>query len=435
MAKLATFDQEEPWDPVALQLAFGDATWRFLQSQVQARPTLLGRPSVGDERLLDALGLLIGRRRDAGELTSCIDLLAAGADAADPAGPLALARGLAQGLSESGESLRRLRGDAAQPEALATALTKTDKLLTRAQAVALAETASRRRRLAALSLLSQAGTAGDPADLLPLLGVDQLPDISAAAADCLARLAEAKLAEQLFAGWTSYSAATRRALAAAALRSPPATEALLAAIEAGTIVPLELEAAVRDVLVQLPDAALKERAGKALAAAIPADRQKVLADYAAALTLSADRRRGGALVAQHCLACHQILGRGKRIGPDLSGIGSHPKEQQLVSLLDPSRQVSPDFLAYTLITHDGEVLSGLLAGETADSVTLRRAEGNDEIVPRSNIESLKAAGKSLMPDGFEQKLSVPDVADVIDFLIHPDAALLVAPDGASGTAP
>ncbi len=293
VAKLATFDQEEPWDPLALQFAFGDATWRFLQSQVKARPTLLGRPSVGDERMLDVLGLLIGRRRDAGELTSCIDLLATGADAADPAGPLALAEGLAQGLSESGESLRRLRGDAAQPEALATALTKMDKLLTRAQAVALDEMASRRRRLAALSLLSQAGTAGDPADLLPLLAVDQLPVISAAAADCLARLAEAKLAEQLFAGWTSYSAATRRALAAAALRSPPATEALLAAIEAGSILPLELEAGVRDVLVQLPDAALKERAAKVLAEAIPADRQKVLADYAAALTLSADRRRGG----------------------------------------------------------------------------------------------------------------------------------------------
>ncbi len=103
--------------------------------------------------------------------------------------------------------------------------------------------------------------------------------------------------------------------------------------------------------------------------------------------------------------------------------------------MDPSRQVSPDFLAYTLITGDGQVLSGLLAGETAGSVTLRRAEGSDEIVPRSNIELLKAAGKSLMPDGFEQKLSVPDVADMLDFLSHPDACVLVAPEGTSGTAP
>jgi putative heme-binding domain-containing protein len=140
------------------------------------------------------------------------------------------------------------------------------------------------------------------------------------------------------------------------------------------------------------------------------------------------------LVAQHCLTCHQILGKGRRIGPDLSGIGSHPKEQLLVSLLDPSRQVSPDFLAYTLITQNGEVLSGLLAGETASSVTLRRAEGNDEIVPRSNIESLKAAGKSLMPDGFEQKLSVQDVADVLDFLGHPDASLLIAPPASAADA-
>ena len=100
----------------------------------------------------------------------------------------------------------------------------------------------------------------------------------------------------------------------------------------------------------------------------------------------------------------------------------------IVSLLDPSRQVSPDYLAYTLVTGDGQIFSGLVAGETPHSVTLRRAEAADEIVSRDNIEMLKASGKSLMPDGFEQKLSPQDVADVLEFLRRPDVALLVAPD-------
>ena len=33
-----------------------------------------------------------------------------------------------------------------------------------------------------------------------------------------------------------------------------------------------------------------------------------------------------------------------------------------------------------------------------------------------------------MPDGFEQKLSPQDVADMLDFLSRPDAILLIAPE-------
>jgi putative heme-binding domain-containing protein len=305
-------------------------------------------------------------------------------------------------------------------------------LLANAQQVSLKPNASIAERRRAIAVLAHCGTAADPAALVALLTVDQPQELASAAADCLARLADARLAERLFADWNAYTTATRRALESAALRSPVTTGALLAAVEAGTIVPLELDAAVRDLLIRLPDDALRDRAAKVLAAAIPADRLRVLQQYAGAPALAGDRIHGGRLVAQHCLACHQIQGRGRRLGPDLSGIGSQPKEQLLVSLLDPSRQVSPDYLAYTLVTTDGQVLSGLVANETPHSVTLRRAEGADEIIPRENIDALKASGKSLMPDGFEQKLSPQDVADLLDFLRRPDAALLIPPDAAAG---
>ncbi len=262
------------------------------------------------------------------------------------------------------------------------------------------------------------------------LAVEQPPEVSSAAADCLARLAEAPLAEQLFAGWNSYTTATRRVLQSAALRSPVTTAALLAALEAGTITPLELDPAVRGLLTNLPDEALRKRAAKLLAASVPADRQRVLDEYTEALDLAADRDHGGRLFAQHCLGCHQILGRGRRIGADLSGVGLQPKQQLLISLLDPSRQVSPDYLAYTLVTTDGQILSGLVANETPGSITLRRPDAPDEVIPRAGIEMLKVSGKSLMPDGFEQKLSAQDAADLLEFLRRPDAALLVLPDPA-----
>jgi len=111
------------------------------------------------------------------------------------------------------------------------------------------------------------------------------------------------------------------------------------------------------------------------------------------------------------------------VGPDLSGIGARAKEVVLVDLLDPSRQVSPDFVAYTLITRDGQVLSGLLASETAGGITLRRAEGAQDFVPRAQIEELRSSGQSLMPAGLEQNLSEENISDLLAFLARPEAGL------------
>jgi len=96
----------------------------------------------------------------------------------------------------------------------------------------------------------------------------------------------------------------------------------------------------------------------------------------------------------------------------------------LVSLLDPSRQVTPDYLSYTLTTSDGEILDGLVTSESASSVTLRRPNVPDIAVERKRIKDLKADGRSLMPDGLEQGLTLRDVADLLEFVRQPDDKLL-----------
>ncbi|MEX0977366.1 MAG: c-type cytochrome, partial [Pirellulales bacterium] len=136
---------------------------------------------------------------------------------------------------------------------------------------------------------------------------------------------------------------------------------------------------------------------------------------------------GAAAIEKHCLACHTVQARGQRVGPDLSGAGSRPKETLLVDLFDPSRQMTPQYVAYTLLTSEGQVMSGVLVSETAESVTLRRAEGLQDFVMRNQIEELRATGKSLMPDGLEQSLSEAEVADLLAFLAQPDARLFSKP--------
>src|SRR5262249_32484056 len=109
---------------------------------------------------------------------------------------------------------------------------------------------------------------------------------------------------------------------------------------------------------------------------------------------------------------------------DLGGVGSRPKDALLVDVLDPSRQVSVDYISYSIVTTKGDSWSGLIAAETPASVTLRRAGQPDETILREQIKELRAEGKSLMPDALEQGWSTQDLADLLDFLRQPDARLL-----------
>ncbi len=160
-----------------------------------------------------------------------------------------------------------------------------------------------------------------------------------------------------------------------------------------------------------------------LAAPAP-DRQRVVEQFTPALKLAGDRTRGAVTFEKLCLACHYLQGHGQRVGPDLSGVATRPVDALLLDLLDPSRQVAPDFAAYEVVLKNGEVVTGLFASETETRITIRRAGAPDENIPRSQIQSLRPTGKSLMPDGLEAGLSTAQIADLLAFLQHPDGTLL-----------
>ena len=78
---------------------------------------------------------------------------------------------------------------------------------------------------------------------------------------------------------------------------------------------------------------------------------------------------------QQCAKCHTHSGEGGKVGPDLTGMAAHPKDELLIHILDPSRSVEGNFSQYTVATADGRVLSGLLASETQDGDRAARRRG------------------------------------------------------------
>jgi putative heme-binding domain-containing protein len=115
--------------------------------------------------------------------------------------------------------------------------------------------------------------------------------------------------------------------------------------------------------------------------------------------------------------CHRLDNDGFEVGPDLlSALRNKSGEQLLNDILDPSREVDSRYLNYQITTKKGQVFSGLIAADTASSVTLRRGEKAEDTILRDQIEEVQTTGKSLMPEGLEKQLSKQDLADLVAYL-------------------
>jgi putative heme-binding domain-containing protein len=69
-----------------------------------------------------------------------------------------------------------------------------------------------------------------------------------------------------------------------------------------------------------------------------------------------------------------------------------------------------------VVTADGRTASGLVAEESATSITLRRKEGVQETILRRDVEEFVSTGKSLMPEGLEKTVGAQELADLIAFI-------------------
>jgi putative membrane-bound dehydrogenase-like protein len=272
-------------------------------------------------------------------------------------------------------------------------------------------------RRGAVELLGFVPEAG--AVLWPLCRQEADPALRVAAIGALARQGTSQAPwDGLISHFTRETPAIRRAILEALLQTRERTEQLLEAIAAGRIRPAEIEPALVRRLTEHRDAAIRQKASTLLASLTPADRAAVLAEYQVVLTMAGDARRGQAVFEKHCAACHRIGDVGVNVAPDISDSRTKKPEQLLTDILQPNRAIDNNYLSYTVQQVDGTVLTGILAAETATSITLRQQGGKEVVIPRSEIEELKSSGLSLMPEGLERSIDQQQMADLIAFIKH-----------------
>ena len=145
------------------------------------------------------------------------------------------------------------------------------------------------------------------------------------------------------------------------------------------------------------------------------DRAKVVTAYAGVSKLRGDAAKGRTLYLAACSACHRLKNEGNELGPDLSTVAAKPDEQLLEAILDPNRAVEQRYLTHTIRTKDGKDHVGMLAEETANSLTLKLA-GATEVILRTDIEKQTTGTRTLMPEGLESVLKPQDVADILAWM-------------------
>jgi putative heme-binding domain-containing protein len=186
----------------------------------------------------------------------------------------------------------------------------------------------------------------------------------------------------------------------------------------------DLERDKKQLLMNHSNAQVRQRSRRLFGSEVNSDRAKVVAQYQDVLELDGDVARGRTVFTKKCAVCHQVGDLGHQVAPNLSSVQNKSPADLLIAVLDPNREAQPNFNVYNVVTLQGRTLNGIIATESANSITLRRAEAKQDVILRSNIDELISTGVSLMPEGLEKDLTRQDVADVITFVksIKPDNA-------------
>ena len=252
--------------------------------------------------------------------------------------------------------------------------------------------------------------------LTELLAPSQPAELQAAALATLASFDAPAVGPLIVESYAGLSPRLRTQAADLLCSRPAWVAALLEAVEKNVIVARDLEPGRLKLLAENPDETLRNRAAAILKQNQLGQRGEVVAAYKSALTLPGDAVRGKEAFIKVCAACHKVQGLGHEIGPNLAAMRSRGPEAILLNVLDPNREVNPQYLSYLVQLTDGRTLSGMIAGETATSLMLIRADNLTDTILRIDIQRLKSTGQSLMPEGLEKQIDPQKLADLLEYL-------------------
>ncbi|MGV3659745.1 MAG: PVC-type heme-binding CxxCH protein [Prosthecobacter sp.] len=291
---------------------------------------------------------------------------------------------------------------------------KLTPVFTKAATTAQNAAATEAVRLNAIELLSLTNSKEASVALLACLGEKQPDAVQAAAIRTLAQgSSAAETTQALLKNWPHYGAKGKEAVLTALLARE---DRALALMQSDHITPQDLSASQVQALLKHKSPKVATLAARVLAAVIPPSRAEVLAKFQMAVQTKGEAGRGMTQYLARCMACHKAGTQGIAVGPDLVTVKTKGRDALLTAILDPHKEVASQFIAYTVNARDGQTYSGIIANDTASSMSLKMMGGVEKTLQRAEIKGSSSTGQSLMPEGLETGMSVQDMADLLSYI-------------------
>jgi putative heme-binding domain-containing protein len=330
-----------------------------------------------------------------------------------PAAQVAVLRGIGQALSRHGLSISSVLAARSRDRGLKQA---ADDLFDRAAVAARDASSPAADRIAAIRLLGFAPFPQAAAVLPNLLSPHVSAELQTEAVGALTNQSDPGVSRTLIAAWRNLGPKLHREVIDGLVRKTDWLSQLFAAIESHQIGAGEIDRDVKQLLMNHPNPKVRDRARSVFAADRPGNVTATLATYRPALERATRADRGRAIYERRCATCHRAGEFGHAVGPDLASVQNKSPADLLVAILDPNREAQPNYISYTLVTHQGIAHTGIIVAESAAGVTLRRADAKEDRVLRTEIDELASTGKSLMPEGLDKDITPSEMADLIAFI-------------------
>ncbi len=202
-------------------------------------------------------------------------------------------------------------------------------------------------------------------------------------------------------------------------RSPEGCNLLLDLEQAGEL-PSELRNAATTVTHSSQNPATRARAQKLLPPFTAKNKQR-LPPVGQLLAMEGNAERGRKIFATttgpKCKSCHSLEEGKKSVGPNLSAIGSKLGKQALLeAILNPSAGIAPEFYVWILQTKTQGDVTGILAEDTPQRVSVKTETGEEFRFKPAEITSRRRSYLSLMPEDLVNTMTKQELVDLLEFL-------------------
>jgi putative heme-binding domain-containing protein len=239
------------------------------------------------------------------------------------------------------------------------------------------------------------------------------------AAQKLAAINRTKAQTALLSDLALAPAPLQKVIAESLASSPSGGEKLLDAIEAGKASERLLwEWGINLRLAKYPRT--KDRLVKLTRGSSPADKrlQDLMQHRRVGFLASrAHSDRGLQVFEKSCANCHQVAGKGAKIGPQLDGVGVRGIDRLLEDIIDPNRNVDQAFRATTLSLKNGQIVTGLLLREEGEIYVLADSQGKEIRVAKADTEDRTVSQLSPMPSNLADQIPENEFYDLLAYLL------------------